>query len=321
MDRRQFLTGTILGSTLAARTLSVSGQGDIRASAEEENPYKARQNVYRCDLLVVGGVALGDRHYRCSMDRWSSYIEGWKMPDGRHVLQSMNIRDREANERKHFARTLGVLYYAQHELGRTEWGLSSKSFREGVPAKYTLADFGTSTRAGDAPLPSLIYMREGRRMVNDHVFGGKFMEDQGTDDLYQKDYWHPRTFYFNGMNIDIHGVTDRFVEGSGPEGAQVPRLINPNFGVCCIPFDVCIPRTEEATGLLVASAGAYTHQAYSAFPRMEPGRFQIGESCGIAAYIARNDGLPLHEPDIEKVQLYGLTRTLENTFYRNVDAD
>ncbi|HQO37052.1 MAG TPA: FAD-dependent oxidoreductase, partial [bacterium] len=254
----------------------------------------------------VGGVPLADNHYRFSSDQWYSYIEGWRMPNGKHVLESMNIADREENERKHIARTLGALYYGQHVLGRTEWGLSTKTLHEGFPAKYTLADFGTSTRMGDMPLPSLLYMREGRRMVNDHVFGGKFVENQGTDAYCQKTYWHPRSFYFNAMNIDIHGVTNRFVEGSGPEGMQIPRFLKEGFGVCCIPFDVCIPRPSEATGLLVASAGAYTHQAYSAFPRMEPGRFQIGAGCAMAAHIALRDGISPHETDVEKVQMLGL---------------
>ncbi|MFH1744062.1 MAG: FAD-dependent oxidoreductase [bacterium] len=263
----------------------------------------------------LGGVSLGDNHFRYSSDVWYSLVEGWKMPDGRHVLESMNIADREANERKHFARTLGALYHGQHVAGKTEWGLSSQSFREGLPAKYTLADFGTSTLAGDIPLPSLIYMREGRRMVNAHVFGAKFMENQGTEALFQKNYWHQHSFYFNAMNIDIHGVTNRFVEGSGPEGIQIPRFIDPNFGVCCIPFDVCVPRVSEATGLLVASAGAYTHEAYSAFPRMEPGRFQIGEGCAIAAYISLHDNVPPHEADIEKTQLIGLTQSGHSLVY------
>ncbi|MBN1352089.1 FAD-dependent oxidoreductase [candidate division KSB1 bacterium] len=263
----------------------------------------------------IGGVKLGDNHYRCSMDEFSSLIEGWMLPDGRHVLESMNIADREFIERKHLARVLGALYHGQHVLGKTEWGLSSESFREGLPPKYTLADFGTSTRTGNAPLPSLIYMREGRRLVNEHVFGGKFMEDQGTAARYQKNYWHPRSFYFNAMNIDIHGVTNRFVEGSGPEGMQVPRFVNPKFGVCCIPFDVCIPRQSEATQLLVASAGAYTHEAYSAFPRMEPGRFQIGDACARAAFVALDDNVPPHEVNIEKVQLLGLYHSGHSIVY------
>lgn len=263
----------------------------------------------------IGGVKLGNNHFRYSTDIWWSLIEGWKMPNGAHVLESMNIADREANERKHIARVLGALYHAQHVLGRTNWGLSSQSFREGLPAKYTLADFGTSTRAGDVPLPSLIYMREGRRLVNDHVFGGKFMEDQGSPALFQKTYWHPRSFYFNAMNIDIHGVTNRYVPGSCPEGMQVPRFVNPNFGVCCIPFDTCLPRPREVTQLLVASAGAYTHQAYAAFPRMEPGRFQIGAGCAQAAFMALKDGIPVHEIDLEKIQLAGLYPSGQSLVY------
>ena len=263
----------------------------------------------------IGGVSLGERHYRFSMDRWSSYIEGWRMPDGRHVLESMKISDRETNERRHIGRLLGILYYAQHELGHTHWGLSAKSFREGVPPKYTLADFGTSTRAGGAPLPALIYMREGRRMVNDRVFGGRFMEDQGTPELFQKNYWNQRSFYFNAMNIDIHGTTNRFVEGSGPEGMQVPRFVDPTFGVCCIPFDVCIPRSSEVTGLYVASAGAYTHQAYAAFPRMEPGRFQIGEACALAAHTVLRSAISAHDVDVAEVQLLGLARSGHSIVY------
>jgi len=297
-----------------ARTMGWSGLVVIEkySVAAPDNPWLLTLPPagYRAEdfdwVKGIGGVNLGHNHFRYSTDIWWSLIEGWKMPNGQHVLESMNIADREASERKHIARVLGALYHAQHVLGRTEWGLSSQSFREGLPPKYTLADFGTTTRAGDVPLPSLIYMREGRRLVNDQVFGGKFMEDQGTPARYQKTFWHPRSFFFNAMNIDIHGVTDRYVPESCPEGMQVPRFVHPNFGVCCIPFNTCLPRPAEVTQLLVASAGAYTHQAYSAFPRMEPGRFQIGAGCARAAFVALNDKKPVHEIDVAKIQLAGL---------------
>ncbi|HUT89477.1 MAG TPA: FAD-dependent oxidoreductase [Thermoguttaceae bacterium] len=255
----------------------------------------------------VYGVPLDPTQRRWNIDQYLSTVEGWRLPDGRHVLESMDIRDREANERAHLAHVICGLWHLEHVKKQYRYGLSDQDFREGLPPKYSLSDFGTATNEGDAPLPGLIYMREGRRMVNDHVFGGKLIEDDGSGRYIQKRYWHPRSAYFNAMLVDIHGVHLERRPGSGPEGAQLLRLAGfHNFGAPCIPFDVFVPRPREATGLLVSSAGAYTHQAYAAFPRMETGRILQGHACAVAAHHAMTDGVPVHEVDVRKVQLTGL---------------
>jgi hypothetical protein len=255
----------------------------------------------------VYGVRLDPKTRRWNIDRFLSTVEGWRLPDGRHVLESLDIRDREANEKAHLAHVIRGLWHLQHVKKQYRYGLAARDFREGLPAKYSLADFGTATRAGDAPLPGLIYMREGRRMVNDHVFGGKLIEDDGSGRFVQKRGWQRRAAYFNAMLVDIHGVHRERRPGSGPEGMQLLRLVGRHhFGTPCIPFDVFVPRPGEATGLLVAAAGAYTHQAYAAFPRMETGRLLQGHACAVAVHHARADGVPLHEVDVRKVQLTGL---------------
>lgn len=255
----------------------------------------------------IYGVLLGGTHRRWNIDRFLSTVEGWRLPDGRHVLESMDIRDREANEKAHLAHVLCGLWHLQHVKKQYRYGLADDDFHEGLVPKYWLSDFGTRTHGGDVPLPGLIYMREGRRMQNDHVFGGKLIEDDGSGRFLQKRYWHARAVYYNAMLIDIHGVHLQRQPGSGPEGMQLLRLAGyPNFGVPCIPFDVLVPRPREATGLLVASAGAYTHQAYAAFPRMETGRILQGHACAVAAWHALRDGVPVHLVDVRKVQLTGL---------------
>ncbi|MFM7043646.1 MAG: FAD-dependent oxidoreductase [Planctomycetaceae bacterium] len=264
----------------------------------------------------VYGVPLDATHRRWNIDHYLSTVEGWRMPDGRHVLESFDIRDREANEKAHLAHVLRGLWHLQHVKREYRYGLSSRDFREGLPAKYTLADFGTTTNAGDAPLPGLIYMREGRRLVNDHVFGGRLIEDDGSGLFVQKRFWHPRAAYFNAMLVDIHGVHRERAAGSGPEGMQLLRLAGfHDFGAPCIPFDVFVPRPAEVTGLLVASAGAYTHQAYAAFPRMETGRLLQGHACAVAMHHALADGVPPHEVDVRKVQLTGLERHGQSLVY------
>ena len=292
-------------------TLEDYGEGDDRSPWVLTRPPKGydptefqwlrrswsnRKNIY--------GVRLGNKHRRWNCDKYLSTVEGWRLPDGRHVLESMKIADREANEREHLAQAIRGLYFVQHELGQKQFGFCRHDFHEGLEPKYRLSEFGTTTNEGDAPLPSLIYMREGRRMVNDLVFGGKLMQDQGRDEYVQKSFWHPRSIYFNAMVVDIHGVHRETVPGSGPEGMQLLRLGGyPKFGAACIPFDVLVPRPSEATGLLVAAAGAYTHQAYAAFPRMETGRIVQGHACATAAWHALRDGVPVHKVDTEKVQL------------------
>ena len=264
----------------------------------------------------VYGVTLDATHRRWNIDHFLSTVEGWRMPDGRHVLESLDVRDREENERAHIAHVIRGLWHLQHVKKQYRYGLSSLDFREGLPAKYTLADFGTTTNAGDAPLPGLIYMREGRRLVNDHVFGGRLIEDDGSGLFVQKRFWHPRAAYFNAMLVDIHGVHRERVPGSGPEGMQLLRLAGfHDFGAPCIPFDVFVPRPTEVTGLLVASAGAYTHQAYAAFPRMETGRLLQGHACAVAVHHALAEGVLPHEVDVRKVQLTGLERHGQSLVY------
>ena len=264
----------------------------------------------------VYGVTLDATHRRWNIDHFLSTVEGWRMPDGRHVLESLDVRDREENERAHIAHVIRGLWHLQHVKKQYRYGLSSLDFREGLPAKYTLADFGTTTNAGDAPLPGLIYMREGRRLVNDHVFGGRLIEDDGSGLFVQKRFWHPRAAYFNAMLVDIHGVHRERVPGSGPEGMQLLRLAGfHDFGAPCIPFDVFVPRPTEVTGLLVASAGAYTHQAYAAFPRMETGRLLQGHACAVAMHHALAEGVLPHEVDVRKVQLTGLERHGQSLVY------
>jgi len=256
----------------------------------------------------VYGVTLGDNERRWNIDHYLSTIEGWRLPDGRHVLESMDVNDRECNEKAHLAHVIRGLWHLQHTRGQYRYGIPELDFREGVAPKYRLSDFGTATNAGDAPLPGLIYMREGRRMVNDHVFGGRLIEDDGSGRPIQKSYWHPRAAYFNAMLVDIHGVHRETVPGSGPEGMQLLRLAgHPNFGVPCIPCDVFLPRASEATGLLVAAAGAYTHQAYAAFPRMETGRIAQGHACAVAAQIALQERTAPHRVDARKVQIRNLS--------------
>ena len=254
------------------------------------------------------GVTLDPANRRWNIDHFLSTIEGWRLPDGRHVLQSMDIRDREANEKAHLAHVIRGLWHLQHAKGQYRYGLSDQDFHEGLEPKYRLSDLGTAINVGDAPLPGLIYMREGRRMVNDHVFGGRLIEDDGSGRFVQKRYWHPRAAYFNAMLVDIHGVHRERREGSGPEGMQLLRLAGfHNFGAPCIPFDVFVPRPAEATGLLVSSAGAYTHQAYAAFPRMETGRIAQGHACAVAACLALKQNMPVHQVDARQVQLQLLT--------------
>lgn len=252
----------------------------------------------------IYGVDMSSGHRRWNIDHYLSTVEGWRLPDGRHVLESMSIADREANEKSHLAHVIRGLWHLQHHLKQYQWGLSEFDFREGLPAKYRLSDLGTITYGGDAPLPGLIYMREGRRLVNDHVFGGKLIEDDGSGRFVQKRGWHHHSVYFNAMLVDIHGVHNERKPGSGPEGMQLLRLAgHHNFGAPCIPFEVLVPRPSEVTGLLVSSAGAYTHQAYAAFPRMETGRILQGHACAMAVSIALKDNVPVHEVDVRKVQL------------------
>ena len=68
-----------------------------------------------------------------------------------------------------------------------------------------------------------------------------------------------------------------------------------------IPYRVLLPRQDECSNLLVAACISSTHVAYASF-RMEPQYMIAGHAAGIAASLAVERNVPVHQIDIPELR-------------------
>ena len=68
-----------------------------------------------------------------------------------------------------------------------------------------------------------------------------------------------------------------------------------------IPYRSLLPRQDECSNLLVAACISSSHVAYASF-RMEPQYMIAGHSAGVAASLAMERKVPVHQIDIPELQ-------------------
>jgi FAD-dependent oxidoreductase family protein len=143
--------------------------------------------------------------------------------------------------------------------------------------------------------PHQLYVREGRRMVGEHVLvehellGGEVPAD---------------TVALGSYNIDIREV-ERTWRGL-PEYVREDAVFNegylsvavPPYG---IPYRSLVPAREHATNLLVPVCLSASHVAFGS-ARMEPTLMLLGHAAGHAAAQAARRGIPVQDVDVPALQ-------------------
>ncbi len=141
-------------------------------------------------------------------------------------------------------------------------------------------------------LPPLLYIREARRMIGQHVF------TEHDTQAVEGDIRSPlqRTSIGIGdYTLNCHG-TGR--EGSRYEGRHVGEFYK-STAPFQLPFGMLISTTHA--NLLVPVACSASHVGFSAI-RLEPTWAALGQAAGLAAHLAANKGVPVQEVDVEKLQ-------------------
>lgn len=147
-------------------------------------------------------------------------------------------------------------------------------------------------------LPPRLYVREGLRLVNDHVF----TQNHLISGLCRNDTVALGSWYY-----DVHVVTrtanNSFATNEGYIGQPIARLNGSQSGPTFeIPYSVMVPRVTEVTNLLVPVCHAATHVAYSA-TRVEPHFMLLGGAAGYAAAIALRQGdINVQSVDVGQLQ-------------------
>ncbi|MGB7324784.1 MAG: FAD-dependent oxidoreductase, partial [Rubripirellula sp.] len=182
---------------------------------------------------------------------------------------------------EHKTYQLGMLYFICHDprvpkqlqKAMREWGLPKDEFVDNDHWSHQL------------------YVREARRMV------GKYVITE-HDLLGEQKSKTDKSIGMGSYGIDSHNIqrfitADGFVQNEGDVGIHV--------GDYRIPYDVIVPKEDEASNLIVPVAASCSHVAYGSI-RMEPIFMILAQGAGTAASIAIDDQTNVQSIDYEKLR-------------------
>jgi hypothetical protein len=230
------------------------------------------------------GARSTERHTRAGFNGGNDY------PVTAATLE--NPAQRLLDEREGIYRSLGVLYYFQHELG-LPWSLAQD---EGYNTLYNqqkmqLLDLRADLRPLAVHLPQQPYVRESRRIVGLYGLSGNDLEYRDDEaklfptSVAMGDY---------GMDLD-HGDTAHSIEPDLDSG-ELAR----NSGPFMVPFESFIP--EKIDGFIAAEKNISQSRRASGSTRMQPITVLTGQAAGAIAALSVKQGVQPRQLNPVQVQ-------------------
>jgi hypothetical protein len=141
--------------------------------------------------------------------------------------------------------------------------------------------------------PHALYVREGRRMVSEYVMTQANCESKRevNDSIGLASY--PMDSHFC-QRVVVKEDGKKTVRNEGGFGHRCPRPYR-------VSYRSIVPKSEECTNLLVPGCLSASHVAYGSI-RMEPVFMILGQSAGMAASIAIDDGVSVQAIAYAKLQ-------------------
>jgi len=143
--------------------------------------------------------------------------------------------------------------------------------------------------------PHQLYVREARRMVSSYVLTQADLAGQ-TDPKhsvglasYGVDDWPYATLAQDGKVVLSGGAFSKL------------RLGGPHDGIYAIPYQAIVPQASECENVLVPVCCSASHIAMTSV-RMEPVWMILGESAGVAAALAVQDGTSVQQVPYDQLQ-------------------
>jgi hypothetical protein len=229
------------------------------------------------------GLASTQRHTQCGFNGGNDY-----------PVTAATIEDpaqRLLDEREGIYKTLGALYYFQHELG-VNWSLAEDEgyATEANRAKMKALQLRPDLEALASHLPQHPYVRECRRLIG--------MQTLTAKDLTRFEHAkHVRTAVAMGdyfMDLD-HGKTAHAIEPDLDAG-ELPQ----GGGPFQVPFEVFIP--EKIDGFLPAEKNLSQSRIANGATRLQPVTMLTGQAAGTIAALAVKQGIPPRALDPIHVQ-------------------
>lgn len=221
-------------------------------------------------------------------------------------------------------RTLQLLYYIQHTLGKTDWSVAND---EGFDTPFRRAELDAWVR--DLPelepfrpvlehFSIMPYARESRRIVGLHTLTAREIERKPGSPLQ-----FPHTVALGDYPIDLHGsMTARLLEMDLDRPEDIPsELTKKGSGPFAIPFECFIPETLD--GFLAAEKNISQTRLANGATRLQPSTMLMGQAAGAMAALAKQYRVQPRQLDPVLVQraLLDAGAILAITPLRDLDRD
>lgn len=219
--------------------------------------------------------------------------ENWPWPTA-----SWAWRDRFVARQRDY--TLGLLWFVQNDPGLPA------DFRAQC-RRWSLA---RDEYADNGHFPRQIYVREGRRIMGDHLFTA---HDAIPVTRGGRPPVHADSVTASHYPLDSHAVRKR-----EPGRVHLDGFFSYPSEPYTVPYGVMVPRQVE--GLLVPVAASATHIGFSTL-RMEPCWMALGQAAGVAAGLCVREGSLPRGVSRDRLQTELLRQKAVLIYYRDVTPE
>lgn len=224
---------------------------------------------------------------------------------------------RLATNRAMQLKTLHLLYFIQHTLGKTDWSVANDEGFD-TPHRRAEVDAWIAERPDLAPYRALLYhfsimpyTRESRRIVGLHTLCASEIERSKG-----KPVQFPHTVALGDYAVDLHGsMSPPYLELDLDHESDIPhgKFGDRGIGPFAIPFESFIPETMD--GFLPAEKNFSQSRMANGATRLQPHTLNMGQAVGVIAALAAREGVQPRNVDPTKVQRIlleaGATLTIE----------
>lgn len=211
---------------------------------------------------------------------------------------------RLATNRAMQLKTLHLLYYIQHTLGKTDWSVANDEGFD-TPHRRAEVDAWIAELADLAPYRPLLYhfsimpyTRESRRIVGLHTLCASEIERSKA-----KPVQFAHTVALGDYAVDLHGsMSPPYLELDLDHESDIPhgKFGDRGIGPFAIPFESFIPETVD--GFLPAEKNFSQSRLANGATRLQPHTLNMGQAVGVIAALAIKDGVAPRAVDPVKVQ-------------------
>ena len=194
---------------------------------------------------------------------------------------------REATNRTMRLKTLHLLYFMQHTLGKTDWSVANDEGFD-TPCNREAIDAWLAEQPELAPYREILYhfsiiayARESRRIIGLQTITAREIERKRA-----KPVQFPNTVALGDYPVDMHGpMSMQWLESDLDRESDIPdKFGGKGAGPFAIPFESFIP--EKIDGFLPAEKNISQSRMVNGATRLQPHTMLMGQAVGVIAALA-----------------------------------